>query len=662
MPVKIIIIDGLKGAYSPEYEAAQQIKEQFERDFKNIPGANGKITIYSSLSIHNQKRRDIDLLLIGEFSSCLIKNLKVWMEESHVVQSRIVDVDVQNFCFVIELKDLPVDRIRSEGQDLYGKYDGNFGYNISKQSVEQLYSLKNFLERQGVLAPFICNFLWLRSITREDLNNIWSSDDHFFFTNTFSFRDMISRSTQKRRPWKKSQLDNFYTLDFNISDSNSIRGTLGLFSQIKEAQGELTRIKLERITYELIDDENEKKLSEELGKRLTVLVGKAGTGKTIRLLNVAYNLVTKYGKRCLFLTYNHALVGDVNRTLDFIDMDDRDMFERKMRVSTVDSFFVKIMLHYGIKEKQNFDLDYNKAYSEGISVLYDWVCKSAVIDSKEIEQLKEDFFQDFYWNYIFVDEGQDWNDFEKQILFKFYGLDRIMVADGIDQFMKSQKRQDWTDNLKEEKFNYNNIGNTCLRQKSSLVRFVNIFANTMNLKWKLKPNNEFAGGRVIITSAYTPNLHKELFKDCIDQKNAAYDFLFLTPPNYVNSEGFTLYEPYQANGIKLFDGTKEENKSSYSIHKDECRIYQYDSCRGIEGWTVVCLSFDKLIEYKANFFRNKYPQLNDEQINKMLYTWCLMPLTRAIDTLVIEIEDMNSQIGKILRTLSNEYNDIIEKR
>lgn len=184
----------------------------------------------------------------------------------------------------------------------------------------------------------------------------------------------------------------------------------------------------------------------------------------------------------------------------------------------------------------------------------------------------------------------------------------------------------------------------------------------MNLKWKLKPNNEFAGGRVIITSAYTPNLHKELFKDCIDQKNAAYDFLFLTPPNYVNSEGFTLYEPYQANGIKLFDGTKEENKSSYSIHKDECRIYQYDSCRGIEGWTVVCLSFDKLIEYKANFFRNKYPQLNDEQINKMLYTWCLMPLTRAIDTLVIEIEDMNSQIGKILCTLSNEYNDIIEKR
>ena len=178
MPVKIIIIDGLKGAYSPEYEAAQQIKEQFERDFKNIPGANGKITIYSSLSIHNQKRRDIDLLLIGEFSSCLIKNLKVWMEESHVVQSRIVDVDVQNFCFVIELKDLPVDRIRSEGQDLYGKYDGNFGYNISKQSVEQLYSLKNFW-KDRVLAPFICNFLWLRSITREDLNNIWSSDDHF---------------------------------------------------------------------------------------------------------------------------------------------------------------------------------------------------------------------------------------------------------------------------------------------------------------------------------------------------------------------------------------------------------------------------------------------------------------------------------------------------
>ena len=55
---------------------------------------------------------------------------------------------------------------------------------------------------------------------------------------------MISRSTQKKT-MEKSQLDNFYTLDFNISDSNSIRGTLGLFSQIKRSTGELTRIKLE---------------------------------------------------------------------------------------------------------------------------------------------------------------------------------------------------------------------------------------------------------------------------------------------------------------------------------------------------------------------------------------------------------------------------------
>lgn len=662
MPVKTNIINGQKERYTPEFDAAKQIKEQFDRDFKNIIGANGEITIYSSLSIHNQRRQDIDLLIIGDFSNCLIRNLKVWMEENQEVRLKTVDANIRNFCFVIELKDLPIDRIRSEGQDLYGKYDGNFSHNISKQSVEQLYSLKNFLNRQGVSSPFICNFLWLRSITREDLKNIWSGEDHFFFTSTFSFTDMISRATQKRRPQKKTQLDNYYTIDFNINDSSSIHGTLALFNQIKEAQGELTRVKLERVTYELIGDENEKNLSDDLGKKLTVLAGKAGTGKTIRLLNVAYNLVTKYGKRCLFLTYNHALIGDVNRTLDFIEMDDRDMFERKMKVSTVDSFFVKLMLHYELKEKQDFDLDYNKAYNEGISVLYEWVCTSAIIDSEEIEKMKEDSFQDFYWNYILVDEGQDWSDFEKQILFKFYALDRIMVADGVDQFMKSHKKQDWTENLKEEKFNYNNVGNTCLRQKSSLVRFVNLFADKMNLKWKLRPNNYFVGGKIIITNGYNPNLHKELYTECTDQKNVAYDFLFLTPPNYVNSEGFTLLEPYRANGIKLFDGTKEDNKSSYSIHKDECRIYQYDSCRGIEGWTVVCLSFDKLIEYKATSFRKNHPLLNDEQVHKMLYTWCLMPLTRAIDTLVIEIEDMNSHIGKILNTLSNKHKDMIEKR
>ena len=54
-----------------------------------------------------------------------------------------------------------------------------------------------------------------------------------------------------------------------------------------------------------------------------------------------------------------------------------------------------------------------------------------------------------------------------------------------------------------------------------------------------------------------------------------------------------------------------------------------------------------------------------ETAKVMTYMWALMPLTRAIDTLVITLSDPNCEIGKILHKMNQDkrhYDGIIEWR
>jgi hypothetical protein len=115
-------------------------------------------------------------------------------------------------------------------------------------------------------------------------------------------------------------------------------------------------------------------------------------------------------------------------------------------------------------------------------------------------------------------------------------------------------------------------------------------------------------------------------------------------------------------GIPIFDGINNHNRTTYPT-KDQCRIYQYDSCRGLEGWCVVCADFDELIQYKLDTYKANEDELCfDPEVAKKrsVLLWALMPLTRPIDTLVITLNNANSEIGKMLKQLADIYPDFIE--
>lgn len=268
-------------------------------------------------------------------------------------------------------------------------------------------------------------------------------------------------------------------------------------------------------------------------------------------------------------------------------------------------------------------------------------------------------------NYILVDEAQDWSDAEKSILFKIYGPEHIIVADGIDQFIRSGVKQHWERNV-----NVNAISKTMgMRQKSNLTRFVNAFAKAAKLNWEVKVNRNLLGGKVRIISEYSLAEHQKLIQNCKANDCENYDILLLCPPRMVarkNGESHFMYsEAVKDAGIDIFDGTNKELREQYSTNVKECRLYQYDSCRGLEGWCTVCLEFDELLKYKENIYRDNAEQSlalesPEDRRHRFVYLWSLMPLTRPMDTLVITLRNPDSEVGRMLHDIADAYSDFVE--
>ena len=119
-------------------------------------------------------------------------------------------------------------------------------------------------------------------------------------------------------------------------------------------------------------------------------------------------------------------------------------------------------------------------------------------------------------------------------------------------------------------------------------------------------------------------------------------------------------------GINVWDGTSTDLRTQYVVDLNEHRLLQYESCRGLEGWTVINLDFDKFIDYKMQTFEEEKNtnelalESLEEKRRRFVYLWALIPLTRAIDSLVITLNNSNGFIGKVLKEVYEENPDFIE--
>lgn len=662
-----------------EYQDALALKSILARTFGE--GVNGNILIISNTTLFGYQVTDIDLIVIGKLSGyATIVNTRHkrkkanGFEEFEFEKRRVV---VRNFCFVIETKRHGICDIRMDGIHLKVRYNGYYS-DATTQSERQKYSLKNFFCDRLNRSPFICNVIWLRNANWSSIKGLIADEklrNHNYLPDTFSFQWLIQLACIQDIPYTPENspysVFNAFGKDSKL-EIDVFRKTFDLFLNIREGSGQLTRKRIEQITSKLLDQQN---YAQAIGEKLVVISGRAGTGKTIKLLRIACDLAMNQGARCLILTYNHALVSDIRRTLALAGIPD-SIDSYTVAISTLHKFILELIKGIGISgdgPSTSMYVDFIEKYDDYLLKLQSHIQKYSG-GSKRISELMISRHEQVAWDYVLVDESQDWNEREKSILFSLFGKNRIIIADGVDQLIRSQSKCNWTRGLNKDidfRQTYEKKG---LRQQVNLINFANTLAKELGVPWELDPKQELIGGKVIIsTTGYSNQLHNAIYADCQKSGNTAYDLMFLVPPSMVEKvyiEGeertrqFKYLDDFSNAGIKIWDGTRRDLRTEYPVDLAQHRLFQYESCRGLEGWAVVCLELDEFIRSKMQHFEEQETgelalETFEEKRNKFVYLWTLIPLTRAIDTLVITLKDRNSPIARSLRAVYERCRDTV---
>lgn len=650
--IAIKLIDTENDSQSSEFQAAKELKEMIEESIQEQ--ASGTIYIVPNATLVGQSPRDVDIIIAGELNNCIFPK---YYTNNHIYPKK--DLIIDSFCIAIELKQQSESNIRLHGTNIEVAYNGSWK-NATAQNEGQRYSVINYFDAIYHYKPWTSNFIWLKSLNTEQIRALKNGNPIGALPGKFSFKDIVDMMILQNVRIDYNQLEGTYHIKSSFDHENFLSDFKRAFADIRQTPKGLTLKKLNIISQNKMKAELSK---SSVGKQLTVFSGRAGTGKTFRLIQSALQLANPdTGERCLLLTYNHALVSDIRRLLHFMNIPD-GIDNYTVQIKTLHSFFMELMKSLDISTDNIFGKQFEREYNSGLKKLDEIVRQ--IMDDNDIKILKEDKKQSIDWDYILIDEGQDWNEIEKNILFAIYGANRIIVADGEDQFIRSVNKLTWQKNVKDSIVEKKKTG---LRQKANLAYFANALAGEMDLSWKVKPNNTegWGGGHIYIYKNYTIPIHHTLEEHIKNSECDNYDMLFLVPPEMVNSSKrcFKNIDKWAEKGIYLFDGTSENTRQSYPTDVRQFRMFQYESCRGLEGWITVCLHFDELFKLKMKEAKNMDLESiglesKEETAKKYAALWSLMPLTRAIDTLIITLKDENSEIGKALKSIAEKNQDYV---
>ena len=93
------------------------------------------------------------------------------------------------------------------------------------------------------------------------------------------------------------------------------------------------------------------------------------------------------------------------------------------------------------------------------------------------------------------------------------------------------------------------------------------------------------------------------------------------------------------------------------------RSIYYESCRGIEAWSVMCFNLDKFFEQKTQekdadnyLLESLFDQLTPEKRRAMYAaTWVLMAITRSMENCYIQLQNKESSLSKVILSFKEKY-------
>jgi len=609
------------------------------------------VALIPNVQCYGQQTRDLDLVLLVDIAdsdlAVAIFRPGFSSSSSAGLPSSVTTVCVRSLCLVIEIKDHPEQNVRFDGGRVSVFYSkGNKWHDASKQSENQRYALKGYIERHNLVAPWVTNLIWLRNVERSALPNTISN----LLPAAVTWTSLLNTLIVNYRPRKE---DDLYIVDHEPSSAQawSVRACEKILSRRQEPTP-LDRRRLEAVCKASL----EPRLLEVVGNRMVLLSGRGGTGKTIILLRLAYKY-SLAGSRAILLTYNLALKSDLERLLVLTGIRD-DIAQGTIHVHTVQSFILKLLKLFGILDNRAPE-DFLHEYEEYIGQALEYLDRGA-ITREDISALIAERPEEFDWDLVLLDEAQDWPDRERDFVRAIYPSRKLVVADGRDQLVRQTRNCDWKIGLRKDEYELVQCTRS-FRLKRNLAHFANRMALTLGLlHWELEENDGIPGGRVIIVEGdyfANPGQHEELVDACSRLGNKPIDMLACVPSRETFDERDVCADradKFKTAGQQIWNGTDPQIRRMPPNDLGQLRFVHYESCRGLEGWTTINFGFDKFYEHKLALAEKLAPT-NTEGIpdptlwaSRFAATWAMIPLTRAIDTIVIEISQGDSRIKDAL--------------
>lgn len=649
------MIEILGAIGNAERRAADVIAEKVLAIWPDLRNSDDIVKIFAGAKIFGHQSQDIDVLVFFLFKSprAFAPIRAINSQPDGAIEKKEIWIESSFFC--VEVKSHDARRVKFEGIAAYVNYTRNNSqgwHSVSDQNLSQAHSVKGFISEEMGISPYVSNLILFENLEEKDLprrpHNIVSLD--------ITPRDFLTVLAENSKAWKRKNNKVYISLGpLEFAEKINLSR---LFKIITPT--DLDRTRVDAIS---LQQGFNSSWMNHIGERMLILRGRAGTGKTIALLQLANSLYVKNSSRVLILTYNTALVSDIKRVLALLGLP-ASLDDGGVAIESSMSFFKKLLIAFCMLDnEEDFIAQYSAALAE-LSTAFN----EGIFSREEICKVIDKHPEFFAYDYVFIDESQDWFYDEIKIIRNIYDIKNIVISDGMDQIVRGS-RSSWTLGLKEPEKNVFLLERS-LRMKGNLTLFANSFASHLGVKgWSLNTNSSIKGGlvNVFVGDLWSAiPVAKELIEKSLSQKNNLIDLLCFASPNLSSSlMNQDFLNKFKATlGCNVFEGFRADMRRSGPLDVNALRLYQYESSRGLEGWLTICLDFDGFYQHRIQRAILDYEKLvdkslsKDEWIDREVNSWILMTLTRSIDSIFIHISNDDSDIARKLKTLSISQPDI----
>lgn len=610
-------------------------------------------------------------------------------------------IPVQSFVACVEVKNHSPDAVRRHGTHVEVQYENGW-HDATAQADAQVWALKDlqqfsYMGKARRHKTYVQSVLWLRRVPPGSLGETLPTGRTNVICGDFNWQQLIDGFGVNSAQGKVQTL---VPADQG-SQHHSYDSLVGSLTQKIEP----TKLDLKRLNAltEKRFDADKQNYVRNLGSGLLMFRGRAGTGKTFALIQMAIYLA-RQGKSTRIVTYNHGLISDMARSMSII----RDRHKDIYPIPMVETRWVLMRQLFGLafgadtvaRTAELYELDerealFLSALRKPEEFLEEQIpccairamgkacrCEPRTPSTwADISTFRKEFPAPY--DFLLVDEGQDWSEAHRDLIYDVFGPERVIVADGVDQFV-NQDRCDW-DRGDIPKNRIQPLY-TSRRTKAATCDTINDIASALRVPdWDVKPDQTVTGGRVTVVVESQPRRAIERALSILDEDFSAQaamrpvDALVCLPQpaSTPNANYCNLFETVQescgADYWRGYDWEVRQNRE-YPSRQTSLRAVLYQSCRGMEGWSTVCLGLDSFFDYLlANPDIDQHGLRNEVKTNEgflfdetkfkekvfaaqraYALNWLMISLTRSMDHLVIHLTNVDSALGTVLQSVNRD--------